>query len=139
MKLFGTIILAGLVSVLVGGAAALVLSALAACVSGACGLGDTQQLALMPLYAVLGMAVFAVAGTRSRWREAMFYSVRLLLLIPVVLIIVGLAADASPGAEKKFVLTRALQLAVPFWAVVISQWWIVRRFLSGREKAAAAT
>ncbi|MBN9599622.1 MAG: hypothetical protein J0G28_08105 [Afipia sp.] len=137
MKLFGTIILAGLVSMLVGGVATLVLSALAACVSGACGLGDTQQLALMPFYALLGMGVFGVAATRSRWREAMFYSVRLLLLIPVVLIIVGLAADASPGAEKKFVLTKALQLALPFWAVVVSLWWMVRRFLSGREKAAA--
>ncbi len=137
MKLFGTIILAGIVSALVGGAVALLLSVLAACWDGGCGLGNTQQLGLMPLYAVLGMAVFAVAATRPRWREAMFYSVRLLLLIPVVLIIVSLAADASPDADKKFVLMNALQLAVPFWVAVVSQWWIVRRSLALREKAAA--
>jgi len=135
MQLFGKIIVAAAVSALLGGVATVALSSLAACLHGACALNGTQQLALMPFYAALGAVVFAVAATRRQWREAMFYAVRLLLLIPIVLIIVGFAAGASPRAHAKFELGNALLLSIPFWIVIVSQWWMVRRALVLREAA----
>jgi len=135
MKFFGTIIFAAVVSALIGGAATVALSSLAACLQGACALSGTQQLALMPFYAGLGAVVFAVAATRKQSREAMFYAVRLLLLIPVVLIVVGFAAGASPRAHAKFEFGSALLLSIPFWIVIVSQWWMVRRALVLREAA----
>lgn len=135
MKFFGTIIVAAIVSALLGGVATLALSTLAACWRGACALGGAQQLALMPFYAVLGAVTFAVAATRRQWREAVFYAGRLLLLIPVVLIIVGFAAGASPHAHAKFEFGSALLLSIPFWVVIVSQWWLVRRALVLGEAA----
>jgi hypothetical protein len=133
MKFFGTIILAAIVSALLGGVATVALSSLVACWHGACALSGTQQVALTPFYAALGAVVFAVAATRKQWREAMFYAVRLLLLIPIVLIIVGFAAGASPRAHAKFEFGNALLLSIPFWVVIVSQWWMVRRALVLRE------
>jgi hypothetical protein len=135
MKFFGTIILAAIVSALFGGVATVALSSLVACWHGACALSGTQQLALMPFYAALGAVVFAVAATRRQWREAVFYAVRLLMLIPVVLIIVGFAAGASPRAHAKFEFGNALLLSIPFWVVIVSQWWMVRRALTLSEAA----
>jgi hypothetical protein len=135
MKFFSTIIVASVVSALLGGVATVALSSLAACLHGTCALSGTQQLTLMPFYAALGAVVFAVAATRKQWREAMFYAVRLLLLIPIVLIIVGFAAGASPRAHAKFEFGNALLLSIPFWIVIVSQWWIVRRALVLREAA----
>jgi hypothetical protein len=135
MKFFGTIILAAIVSALLGGVTTVTLSSVAACWHGACALSGAQQVALMPFYAALGAVVFAVAATRRQWREAMFYAVRLLLLIPIVLIIVGFAAGASPRAHVKFEFGNALLLSIPFWIVIVSQWWIVRRALVLREAA----
>jgi hypothetical protein len=133
MKFFGTIILAAILSALLGGVATVALQSLAACLHGGCALGGTQQLALMPFYAALGALVFAVAATRKQWREAVFYALRLLMLIPVVLIIVGFAAGASPRAHAKFEFGNALLLSIPFWVVIVSQWWLVRRALVLRE------
>jgi hypothetical protein len=135
MKFFGTIILAAIVSALLGGVTTVALSSVAACWHGACALSGAQQVALMPFYAALGAVVFAVAATRRQWREAMFYAVRLLLLIPIVLIIVGFAAGASPRAHAKFEFGNALLLSIPFWVVIVSQWWMVRRALVLREAA----
>lgn len=135
MQFFGTIILAAVVSALLGGVATVALSSLAACLHGGCALGGTQLLALMPFYAALGAAAFAAAATRKQWREAMFYALRLLLLIPVVLIIVGFAAGASPRAHVKFEFGSALLLSIPFWVVIVSQWWMVRRALVLRAAA----
>lgn len=135
MNLFGTIIVASIVSALLGGVTTLALATLVACWHGACAVGGTQQLALMPFYAALGAVVMAVATTRKQWREALFYAVRLLLLIPVVLIIVGFAAGASPRAHAKFEFGNALLLSIPFWVVIVSQWWMVRRALVLREAA----
>jgi hypothetical protein len=133
MKLFGTIILAVIVSALLGGMATVALSSIVACWHGGCALSGTQQLALMPFYAALGAVVLAAAATRKQWREAMFYALRLLLLIPVVLIVVGFAAGASPRAHAKFEFGNALLLSIPFWVVIVSQWWLVRRALVSRE------
>ena len=133
MKFFGTIILAATVSALLGGVATVALQSLAACWHGGCALSGTQQLALMPFYAALGAIVFAVAATRKQWREAVFYALRLLMLIPVVLIIVGFAAGASPRAHAKFEFGNALLLSIPFWVVIVSQWWMVRRAFVSRE------
>ena len=135
MKFFGTIIVAAIVSALLGGVVTVALSSLVACWHGACALSGMQQLALMPFYAALGAVVLTVAATRKQWREAIFYAVRLLLLIPVVLIIVGFAAGASPRAHAKFEFGNALLLSIPFWVVIVSQWWMVRRALVLREAA----
>jgi hypothetical protein len=135
MKFFGTIILAAIVSALLGGVVTVALSSMVACWHGACALSGAQQVALMPFYAALGAVVFAVAATRKQWREAMFYAVRLLLLIPIMLIIVGFAAGASPRAHAKFEFGNALLLSIPFWVVIVSQWWMVRRALVLREAA----
>lgn len=129
MKLLGTIIVAAIVSTLLGGVVAVALATLASCWQAGCTLSGTQQIMLTPFYAALGAVVFIVAATRKQWREAMFYALRLLMLIPVVLIVVGFAAGASPRAHAKFEFSSALLLSIPFWVVIVSQWWMVRRAL----------
>lgn len=132
MKLFGTLIVAAVVSMLLGGMAMLVMFTGAACWQSGCALSGMQQLALIPFYVGLGVVVFAAVGLRKRWQDAMFYALRLLMLIPVVLIVAGLAAGASPRARTAFDLGNAVLLSIPFWVVILSQWWIVRRALVQR-------
>ncbi|EKS28098.1 hypothetical protein [Afipia felis] len=135
MKLLGTIIIAAIVAALLGGVVAVALSSLVACWQAGCALSGMQQFMLTPFYAGLGAVVFVVAATRKQWREAMFYALRLLMLVPVVLIVVGLAAGNSPRAQIPFQLGSAVLLSIPFWVVIISQWWMVRRALVSREAA----
>lgn len=137
MKLFGVIIFAGLVSVLISGGVTLVEAVLIACARPAgCGFSEVYRLALVPAYALLAMAVFALAATRTQWGKMMFYAMRLMVLIPVLLVVVGLAADAAPGVKvKQMDILNALQLAVPFWVVIVAQYWIVRRYLDSRRPA----
>lgn len=141
MKLFGMIILAGIVSALVGGGVTLLESILIACRTPAgCGFSEVHRVILVPIYMVLGMAVFAVAATRPQWSKAMFYALRLLVLIPVLLVVVGLAADAAPGAKtKQMDILNALQLAVPFWVVIVVQYRVIRRYLASSSRAHAGS
>lgn len=128
MKIFGTIVAALLVSMLLGGVATLALFTLVSCWQTGCALSGTPQLMLMPFYAGLGAIVFAGALLwKKRRQQAMFYGLRLLMLIPIVLIVAGLAAGASPRAKTQFDLVNAVLLSIPFWIVIACEWWIVRR------------
>ena len=134
MKFFGTIVAAVLVSMLLGGVATLALFTLVSCWQAGCALSGIPQLALMPFYAGLGAIVFAGAALwKKRRQETMFYGLRLLMLIPIVLIVAGLAAGASPRAKAQFDLVNAVLLSIPFWVVIGCEWWIVQRSFVLRE------
>ncbi|ACI93396.1 putative lipoprotein [Afipia carboxidovorans OM5] len=133
MKLLGVILLAGIASLVVGVIFAAAWPFLVACKGAGCAATFQQKLVLVAIFAAVAMAVFSFAATRVKKREAISSVLRLLVLAPAVLIVAGLAADAAPGAEKKFVVTDALQLAVPFWAVVLTQYALIRRTLLPRE------
>ena len=52
----------------------------------------------------------------------------------------GFVADASAGKATRVAdVLDGLQLAIPFWAVVVMQWFVVRDFLRRREQERVAT
>jgi hypothetical protein len=137
MRLFAIILLAGLLSLFAGIAATIAGSALIACSSdpAGCGMGEAYRLFAVPIFVLIGMIAFGISAPgRSSRERAVRITMKVLLLVPVFLIAFGFIADISAGkSTRSSDILEALQLAVPFWCVVLLQWFVVRDFLRRRE------
>ena len=136
MRLFVIILLAGLLSLFAGLAVTIAGSALIPCRSdpAGCGMGEAYRVFIVPLYIVIGMIAFGISAPGKNRGRALRMTMKVLILIPVFLIAFGLAADLVEGKMPRSAdVLEALQLAMPFWAVVVTQWLVVRGFLRRRE------
>lgn len=141
MRLFFVILLAGLLSVLAGIAVTIGGSALIACSSdpAGCGMGEAYRIFAVPAYALIGMIAFGISAPGQGRERTVRITMKVLMLVPIFLIAFGLAADASAGKSTRGSdILEALQLAAPFWGVVVTQWFVVRGFLRRREQEHAS-
>jgi hypothetical protein len=102
-------------------------------------MGEAYRVFILPLCVVIGMIAFGVSAPGNSRERAVRMTMKVLMLVPVFLIAFGLAADFVEGKMPRSAdVLEALQLAVPFWAVVVTQWLVVRGFLRRRELERAA-
>ena len=140
MRLFGVILLAGLLSVFAGLAVTIAGSAVVPCSSdpAGCGMGEAYRIFAIPAYVLIGMIAFGISAPGQGRERTVRITMKVLMLVPIILIAFGLAADGSAGKTTKGSdILEALQLVVPFWAVVFTQWFVVRDFLRRREQERA--
>lgn len=141
MRLFAIILLAGLLSLFVAIAATIAGSALIPCSSdpAGCGMGEAYRIFAIPAYVLIGMIAFGISAPGRDRERTVRITMKVLMLVPVFLIALGFAAGGSAGKTTKGSdILEALQLAVPFWGVVFTQWFVVRDFLRRRELERAA-
>jgi hypothetical protein len=141
MRLFAIILLGGLLSLFAGIAAAISGSALIPCSSdpAGCGMGEAYRIFAVPVFVLIGMIAFGISAPGEDRERAVRITMKVLLLVPVFLIAFGLAADASSGRSTRISdLLEGLQLAAPFWGVILVQWFVVRHFLRRREQERAS-
>jgi O-antigen ligase len=141
MKLFGTILLAGIISLFCGLVATLALSAVTPCFSdkAGCGLGEAYRLFFVPgcvLLAMIGLGISAAGKSRE---HALKLTMLVLLLVAIFLVVLAVGSDLSAGrTTSKGDLADAMQATISYSVVVIAQWFLIRRYLRWRELQRAA-
>jgi hypothetical protein len=136
MKLFGTILFAGIISLLCGVAATLALSAVTPCFSekAGCGLGEAYRLFFVPGYVLLAMIGLGISAAGRNRENALKLTMFALLLVAIFLVVFAVGSDLSAGrTTSKGDLADAMQATISYSVVVIAQWFLIRRYLRWRE------
>ncbi len=142
MKLFGAIILAGVISFFAGLIVTLIGSWIIPCGSdkAGCGMGDAYRLFFVPVYTIAGMIAFGISAPGKSRERPLKLTMLTLVLVSVFLAVFAIGSDLDNGRPVRLgTLLELLQMLLPFWAVVLVQWRIIRGFVLERETAQAAS
>ena len=141
MKLFGLILLAGLLSLIVGVGVTVALSAIAPCYSdkAGCGMAEAYRLFFVPGFVLLAMIAFGISAAGKNRERPLWLTLVTLALVPVFLVLLAIGSDLSSGRTTSMGdLSDSLLSALAFWAVIFVQWRVIRDFLRRREAASQA-
>lgn len=141
MKLFGVILLAGLISLIAGFGATLAGSALLPCYSdkAGCGMGDAYRIFFVPVYVLVGMIGFGISAPGKARERPLMLTMFTLILVSVFLVLFAVASDLSNGKSTTGAsLFEMAQVSSAFWIVIVVQWWVIRSYLRRRETAQPA-
>ena len=138
MKLFGVIILAGVISLFAGLAATIAGSALLPCYSdkAGCGMGDAYRIFFVPLYAIAGMIAFGISAPGVARVRAVKLAMITLLLAAVFLCLFAIISDlSSRGSVANATIFEMLQIVSAFAVVILTQWLMVNNYVQRRDSA----
>lgn len=141
MRLFGVVLLAGLLSLIVGVGATIVLNAIAPCYSdkAGCGMAEAYRFFFVPGFALLGMIAFGISAAGKTRERPLWLTLITLCLVPVFLFLLAVGSDLSSGrTTSKSDMSDSLLAALAFWSVILVQWRVIRDFLRRREAALQA-
>lgn len=141
MKLFGAIILAGVISLFAGLIVTVIGSWIIPCGSdkAGCGMGDAYRIFFVPLYAIAGMIAFGISAPGKSRERPLKLTMLTLVLVSVFLAVFAIGSDLDNGRPVRLgTLLELLQMLLPFWAVVLVQWRIIRGFVLERDVAQQA-
>ena len=141
MKLFGVVLLAGLLSLIVGTGLTIVLNAIAPCYSdkAGCGIAEAYRFFFVPCFALLGMMAFGISAAGKTRERPLWLTLITLCLVPVFLFVFAVGSDLSSGrTTSKSDMSDSLLAALAFWSVILVQWRVIRDFLRRREAALQA-
>ncbi len=142
MKLFGVILLAGLLSLIVGIGVTIALNAIAPCYSdkAGCGMSEAYRLFFVPGFVILAMVAFGISAAGKNRERSLWLTMITLLLVPIFLFLLAVGSDLSSGrTTSKSDFSDSTQAALSYWAVVLVQWRLIRDFLRRREAAVQAS
>lgn len=141
MRLFGVILLAGLLSLIVGIGITIAINAVAPCYSdkAGCGMAEAYRLFFVPGFAVLGMVAFGISAAGKKRERPLWLTLITLCLVPVFLFLFAVGSDLSSGrTTSKGDLSDSFLAALAYWSVILVQWRVIRDFLRRREAASQA-
>jgi hypothetical protein len=142
MRLFGVILLAGLLSLIVGVGVTIALNAIAPCYSdkAGCGMAEAYRFFFVPGFALLGMVAFGISAAGKKRERPLWLTLITLCLVPVFLFLLAVGSDLSSGrTTSKSDMSDSLLAALAFWSVILVQWRVIRDFLRRRQAALQAT
>lgn len=141
MKLLGVILLAGLLSLIVGVGVTAAGSAVAPCYSdkAGCGMGEAYRLFLVPAYVVVAMIAFGISAAGKNRERPLWLTFITLALVAVFLFLFAIGSDISSSRRTTASdVSDALQATASYWAVLFVQWRLIRDFLRRRDDAQVA-
>jgi len=99
MKLFGVVLLAGLLSLIVGVGVTIAINAVAPCYSdkAGCGMAEAYRLFFVPGFALLGMVAFGFSAAGKNRERPLWLTLITLCLVPVFLFLFAVGSDLSSG------------------------------------------
>jgi len=142
MKLFGVVLLAGLLSLIVGVGVTIGLNAIAPCFSdkAGCGMAEAYRFFFVPGFVLLAMIAFGISAAGKGRERPLWLTLMTLALVPVFLFLLAVGSDLSSGrTTSKSDMSDSLLAALAFWSVILVQWRVIRDFLRRREAASQAT
>lgn len=141
MKLLGVVLLAGLLSLIVGVGVTIALNAVAPCYSdkAGCGMAEAYRFFFVPGFALLGMVAFGISAAGKNRERPLWLTLITLALVPVFLFLFAVGSDLSSGrTTSKGDLSDSLLAALAYLSVIFVQWRVIRDFLRRREAALQA-
>jgi hypothetical protein len=133
LRLFGIIVLAGLLSA--GAALAITLAGLQilTCSSdpAGCGMAMAFQVLAIPVYAAVLTIIFGMVMLFANRLRAIAVTACILVGLTITLFILGLLSDVMSGRQTRASdFLELLQMLLPFWAAVVVQWFVIKYFLT---------
>jgi hypothetical protein len=135
VRLFGVIVLAGLLSgvVALGVTAAGIQFVQCRSDPAGCGMAAAFQVLAIPVYTVVLMIVFGLVMMFADRLRAIAVTASILVGITVLLFFIGILSDSITGRQTKpDDLLELLQLLMPYWVAVAVQWFVIRFYLMRR-------
>lgn len=142
MKLFGVVLLAGLLSLIVGVGVTIGLNAIAPCFSdkAGCGMAEAYRFFFVPGFVLLAMIAFGISAAGKGRERPLWLTLMTLALVPVFLVLFAVGSDVLSGRATMIGdLSDSLLAAFAFWSVIFVQWRLIRDFLRRREAALQAS
>jgi len=141
MRLFGVVLLAGLLSLIVGVGVTIVLNAVAPCYSdkAGCGMAEAYRFVFVPGFVLLGMVAFGISAAGKNRARPLWLTLITLCLVPVFLFLFAVGSDLSSGrTTSQSDISVSLLVALAYLSVIFVQWRLIRDFLRRREAALQA-
>jgi len=141
VRLFGVVLLAGLLSLIVCIGVTIAINAIAPCYSdkAGCGMAEAYRFFFVPGFALLGMVAFGISAAGKKRERRLWLTLITLSLVPVFLFLFAVGSDLSSGrTTSKGDLSDSTLAALAFWSVILVQWRVIRDFLRRREAAVQA-
>ncbi len=102
-----------------------------------CGLAQAYQTLFVLIEVVAVLLLFALSSIGKNRERIIRRTMLTLVLVPVILLFLGLASDISSGrSTKSGDIIEVLQLALPFWTIIVAQWWMIRAAIQRRAARA---
>ena len=136
MKLFGVILLAGLLSLIVGVGVTIAINVIAPCYSdkAGCGMAEAYRFFFVPGFALLGMVAFGISAAGKKRERPLWLTLITLCLVPVFLFLFAVGSDlSSDRTTSKGDLSDSTLAALAYWSVILVQWRLIRDFVRRRE------
>lgn len=141
MRLFGVVLLAGLLSLIVGVGVTIALNAVAPCYSdkAGCGMAEAYRFFFVLGFVLLGMVVFGISAVGKTRERPLWLTLITLCLVPVFLFLFAVGSDLSSGrTTSQSDISDSLLVALAYLSVIFVQWRLIRDFLRRREAALQA-
>lgn len=141
MRLFGVVLLAGLLSLIVGVGVTIALNAVAPCYSdkAGCGMAEAYRFFFVLGFVLLGMVVFGISAVGKTRERPLWLTLITLCLVPVFLFLFAVGSDLSSGrTTSQSDISDSLLVALAYLSVIFVQWRLIRDFLRRREASLQA-
>jgi hypothetical protein len=96
------------------------------------GLDEAFRVLLIAVYVILALVIYGFAFWRSDRERHLKRGLRILLLVPIVIPILGLINNGDRHIDWSREGVGAVQMFAPLWIVALVQWLILHLYLSRR-------
>src|ERR1700733_840767 len=102
------------------------------------GLGEAFRVLLIAVFVLLAIVLYGIAFWRSNRQRHLKRALYILLLVPLLILVLGLADNGFRNIHWLREAVGAVQMFTPLWAIALAQWLILHIYLTRQSRSAKA-
>ncbi len=102
------------------------------------GLGEAFRALLTLVFVMLAIVLYGIAVWRRDCQRHLKRALCILLLVPVLILVLGLADNGFRNIHWLREAVGAVQMFTPLWAVALAQWLILHIYLTRQSRSSKA-